>query len=202
MSVKKPEDRIFTVPNILSVVRIMIIPVYVALYLSAEEDKDYYIAAGVMAGSMITDALDGVIARKFNLITTLGKVLDPIADKLTQAVVLLCIAIKFKAHVQLWIMIAVFAIKELFMFVAGYLCIRKGKMLNGALMAGKVCTTVLFVGMALFMLFPRMSNLYIWVITMLCTVAMLVSLGFYVSTYMGKNHGVEIKELRSNNNAG
>ncbi len=196
---KSPEKRIFTVPNVLSMLRIVLIPIYAYLYLTAETNKDFYIAAGVMAFSMITDAFDGIIARKFNLITTLGKALDPVADKLTQAVVLVCLTIRFWHHKQFLILAGIFIVKETFMLIMGVLNLRKGKMLSGALIAGKVCTTVLFVGMALFMLCPNMSGTYVWVISMLCSAAMVVSLWFYVSTYMGADHGVQVVPLAEQN---
>ena len=71
----------FTIPNWLSLFRLLLIPVYVVIYLNAAEPVDYAIAAAILAVSCLTDAIDGKIARKYNLITDFGKFIDPLADK-------------------------------------------------------------------------------------------------------------------------
>ena len=75
-------DQILTIPNLLSVIRLLMIPVIVWLYC---EKQDYIAAAAMIVLSGLTDIADGIIARKFNLVSDLGKILDPVADKLTQA---------------------------------------------------------------------------------------------------------------------
>ena len=84
MYTKDWKKQIFSIPNLLSFFRILLIPVYIAIYLNAEKTTDYYIAGCILAISCLTDLVDGWIARRFNMVTTLGKVLDPLADKLTQ----------------------------------------------------------------------------------------------------------------------
>ena len=59
-----------TIPNLLSLFRLLLIPVYVTLYLRAEAVEDYCIAAGVLAVSCLTDLIDGKIARHFNMVST------------------------------------------------------------------------------------------------------------------------------------
>lgn len=193
MTAKDAKKRIFTIPNILSMFRIALIPIYVWIYLKAERKTDYHIATAIMAVSMITDAFDGIIARKCNMITTLGKVLDPVADKLTQVVVLVCLAIRFS---PLWWVFGVFMVKETFMFVMGLLALSHGRMLNGALIAGKICTAVLFASMALLMLSPDMGHKPTVIISAIDIFVLLVSFFFYMSTYMGGKHGVDIISLR------
>ena len=83
----KKEDWL-TIPNILSYIRILMIPLYIYLYVTADEQMEYYRAAGVLVLSALTDSLDGIIARKTGQITDLGKVIDPLADKLTQVAVI------------------------------------------------------------------------------------------------------------------
>ena len=88
----KSENKIFTLPNVLSFFRILLIPVIIWLYLV----KDNSIWAGyVLILSGLTDVLDDFIARRFNVASDLGKVLDPVADKLTQAAMLICLSIRF-----------------------------------------------------------------------------------------------------------
>ena len=73
------------IPNALSLFRMALLPVFVILYLySADYGSLIYWAFGILILSGLTDSIDGIIARRFNQITDLGKLLDPMADKLTQ----------------------------------------------------------------------------------------------------------------------
>ena len=193
MTKKQLKKEIFSIPNILSMVRIAFIPVYAYLYLTAESIADFHFAALLMGLSMVTDLFDGFIARKYNMITTLGKILDPIADKLTQVVALVCLAIRFT---PLFWVLGVFLFKEGFMLVMGLITLHKGKMLDGALMAGKICTAVLFLSMGVLMIFPYMSNDTAIIIAVIDISAMFISFWFYLSTYMGGKHGINIVSLR------
>lgn len=84
-----------TIPNALSLFRIALVPAFAVLYLCSGPDNYLlYWALGILVLSGLTDSFDGIIARKFNQITDLGKLLDPIADKLTQVTVVLCLAIR------------------------------------------------------------------------------------------------------------
>ena len=132
----------FTIPNMLSLFRLLLIPVYVVIYLDADSSADYALAAGILAVSCLTDMIDGKIARHFNMISTIGKFLDPVADKATQFTLTVCLAVK---HPVLWHLAVLFVIKEGFQLIAGIIQFRKGKMLTGALLTGKICTAILFV---------------------------------------------------------
>ena len=84
--------KILTIPNLLSAFRLVLAGVFAAVYLHAKTRQDYHIAVGILVLSGVTDCADGKIARHFHMISELGKILDPIADKLTQAVVAFCLA--------------------------------------------------------------------------------------------------------------
>lgn len=86
----------FTLPNILSYVRLLLIPVFMVHYLTATDERDYLISGMIIVFSGLTDLLDGIIARKFNQITEVGKLLDPIADKLTQVAVIICLMFRYE----------------------------------------------------------------------------------------------------------
>ena len=88
------KKEIFSLPNVLSMIRLALIPLYIVIYLNAVDIAHYYISAGILAVSCLTDLIDGQIARHFNMVTTLGKVLDPFADKATQFTLILCLAIR------------------------------------------------------------------------------------------------------------
>ena len=97
-------------------IRIIFIPVYAYLYLNAETMADFYIATAIMGISMITDLFDGYIARKYNMITEFGKLIDPIADKLTQGVLLWCLVGKYPLAKALLLL---FIVKESYMCMEG-----------------------------------------------------------------------------------
>ena len=102
----KDRKQIWSIPNLLSFFRILLIPVMVTLYV-----KGRTIAALVVFGvSALSDIVDGQIARRCNMVTDLGKMLDPLADKLTQGAALVCVA---RTHPQLFFLLGFMAMKEL-----------------------------------------------------------------------------------------
>ena len=184
MIIKDWKKDLFTIPNWLSLFRLVLIPVYVIIYLNAVDAVDYAIAAGILAVSCLTDMIDGKIARHFNMISTVGKVLDPVADKATQFTLTVCLAIKYPV---LWHLAVLFVIKEGFQLIAGLLAFSKGKMLSGALITGKICTCVLFVSLILLVLMPGLSQTVINVITLVDAAFMLVSFIHYILVYYRKS---------------
>ncbi len=194
MLIKNWKKDLLTIPNLLSLFRLLLIPVYIVIYLQAKDLTDYCIAAGILAVSCLTDAIDGKIARHFNMISTIGKVLDPFADKATQFTLILCLAIKKPV---LWTLVVLFVIKESFQLIAGYLTFRKGKMLTGALLAGKICTAVLFVSLIILVLFPDLKQSIIYWITAVDCLSMIVSFIGYARTYY--THSPMIQELDQTN---
>mgnify|MGYP003300102085 CR=1 FL=1 len=181
MFMKEWKKEILTIPNLLSLFRIVLIPVYVQIYLNARHPNDYYLAGSVLAISCITDMIDGKVARHFNMISTVGKILDPSADKATQFTLIVCLAVK---HHIIRYMVALFFVKELFQLIAGLLFIRKGRMLRGALITGKICTTILFVSLITMVLLPNLSEQIITVITLIDIGFLLLSFGDYIATYL------------------
>ena len=95
---------ILTIPNMLSFFRILLIPVMAVLYCYYEAHEA---AVVVIAISGVTDILDGKIARKFNMVSDFGKFLDPLADKLTQATMALCLAVRYPGMGVLFILMLV-----------------------------------------------------------------------------------------------
>lgn len=184
MIIKDWKREVFTIPNLLSLFRIALIPVYIHIYLHAVKPQDYYLAGGILALSCITDLIDGKIARHFHMISKVGKVLDPIADKLTQFTLTLCLSLK---HPALRSVLTLFVIKESFQLVALIANLRRGKALPGALMAGKVCTTVLFVSLIALVIFPDMHNALADAIAIVCGIFLCISFISYILAYFGKH---------------
>lgn len=164
------KKEIFSIPNLLGYFRLLLIPIFSYIYCTAQSDRDYYIASGIVLVSSLTDMFDGKIARKFNMITELGKMLDPIADKLTHAALAFCLATRYPV---MWILLALMAVKEGYMAVMGIKYLRIGKKLDGAMWFGKVCTALLFVVLLVLFFLP---NLPMHVVTILITISMVVML--------------------------
>lgn len=147
----KHKSQIFTIPNLLSLVRLLLIPLVVWLYIGR---KDYLGALGILILSGLTDVADGYIARRFHMVSDLGKALDPIADKLTQAATLACLSTRFS---YVWLVLAVLMVKELFAGIVGLYTIKKSGQVEGADWHGKVNTALLYGVMGLHMLVPNLS---------------------------------------------
>lgn len=199
MFVKDWKKDLFTIPNLLSLFRLLLIPVYVVIYLNASAPEDYFIAGGILAVSCLTDLIDGKIARHFNMISTTGKILDPLADKVTQFTLIVCLTIRYPV---LLIMAVLFFIKEIFQLVAGFFLVRKGKILKGALLPGKICTTVLFISLIILVLVPQIGTTAVYVITGVDCVFLLISFYSYARLYY--THGSMIQNMekpdQDNNN--
>lgn len=180
MFIKDWKKEILTIPNLLSLFRLFLIPVYITIYINANDSVDYYLAGAILALSCLTDMIDGKIARRFNMISNVGKILDPLADKATQFSIILCLLSK---HKILWILFSLFIVKESFQLIAGSMNLRKGKMLKGALISGKVCTTILFVSLIIMILMPRLPESIINVIAIIDSLFMLIALFDYISAY-------------------
>lgn len=192
MIIKNWKKEILTIPNLLSLFRLVLIPVYTVIYLNAATPSHYFVAAAILAVSCLTDMIDGKIARKFNMISTLGKILDPLADKATQFTLILCLAVRYPVLQNL---IILFVMKEGFQLIAGCINLRKGRMLKGALLSGKICTTILFVSLILLVLLPQLSDTVVTVITVVDALFMLVAFVDYITAYFG--HRDKIQDLHS-----
>lgn len=149
----KEKQRIFTLPNILSFFRLALIPVIIWLYCSRER---YILALLVLLLSAATDVADGMIARRFDLISDFGKILDPIADKLTQLATLGCLLTRYP---HMWMPLGFLAVKELFTGIMSLYAVKKSGVVKGADWHGKICTVLLYTAIGLHMLW---HNIPLW----------------------------------------
>ena len=188
MFIKDWKKEILTIPNLLSLFRLVLIPVYVYIYLNAQKDSEYLLAGIIMALSCITDMVDGKIARHFNMISNVGKVLDPLADKFTQLALILCLSAKYPI---LYPVLVLFLAKEFFQLIVFIVHIRKGHALDGALMAGKICTTELFVSLIGLVLFPHLNETAVDIIVLIDAGFLINSFICYVLAYFGKNKKIQ-----------
>ena len=185
MIIKDWKKEILTIPNLLSFFRLILIPVYMVIYLKAQEGRDYLLAGSILAVSCLTDAVDGKIARTFNMITTFGKFLDPLADKLTQFALLLCLAIRYPV---LWAVFCLFVLKELFQLFAGIMAANRGYILKGALISGKICTTILFTSLVAMVIFPEIRLSAVRLIALVDGIFLMLAFADYVITYLSKKN--------------
>ena len=188
MSIKNWKTEILTIPNLLSLFRLGIIPVYMTLYLTAETGQQYLTAGILLAVSCVTDAADGIIARHFDMVTTLGKILDPIADKITQFSLILCLSFR---HGVLSYVLILFVIKELFQLALGIINLQHRKILPGALPEGKICTAVLFISLIFLVFFPNLSRPAVNTIAAVNTFFLIVSFAGYYMAYFGDHAKVQ-----------
>lgn len=178
------KNKVITIPNILSLFRIGLIPVIAWLYLKGEN----YWAVGVLILSGVTDVIDGYIARHFNMTSDVGKILDPIADKLTQAVILYCLIFKFPFMMIPFILLV---IKEVFLGIIGLFAVRKTKEVKSANWHGKITTILLYSTMGLHIIWPDitgyLSNLTIGA----CLVFMILSFVLYSLRHIRQLRGAK-----------
>lgn len=167
------QSKILTIPNLLSFFRLCLIPVFMWMYCV---EKNYLWTGIILILSGLTDTVDGIIARKFNMISDLGKVLDPIADKLTQAAMLFCLLTRFPLMIA---PLALMVVKEFFMGVTGLLVIQKTGKVFGADWHGKVNTWLLYAMMILHVFWYNIPDTVSKVLIGICVVMMLISLILY-----------------------
>lgn len=170
------KQQLFTIPNILSYIRILLIPFIIWKYFEAESVNDYRIVAVIVAISGITDMFDGLIARKFNMITELGKALDPVADKLTHIALVICLSVRYP-----WMLyfLALVLIKEGFMGITGIIIIHKKQTkLDGAKWFGKLSTAIFDFFMVILILFPSIPENY-------TKIMIIISASFMIFSFIG-----------------
>ncbi len=158
---KDPNKRIWTIPNILTFIRLLCVPVYMGFIIGAKDfssgivnDTFVYIGFGILVGAASTDLFDGYIARHFNQVSDLGKVLDPIADKVMCVTALLSLTIIGYMH---WGITLALAIKEISqMAFAAYGL--KQKIIIPSRIYGKVAMWFLSIGIILSFFHPVMAE--------------------------------------------
>ena len=181
---KKVGDEFFTIPNMLSILRILLIPVIVYFYVV---QKDNLTTFFVVIFSTITDIVDGFIARRFNMITDFGKFLDPVADKATQLTVFICLITKFKLMI---IPFVVLALKELSSLVIRFIVYKRTEVVDGAKWHGKLTTGLVIATIVLHLLWNDIPGAVSLGVICFCTAFMVLSFVLYTADcvkYLKKN---------------
>lgn len=169
------------IPNGLSVFRILLIPIFLIVFLSHNSQPYFIICAFILLLSGLTDMLDGYIARKYNMTSELGKILDPLADKLTQISILAALVVK---QPKLIYIAVIFIAKEFVMLVGGLIILKRKIEMAPSKWFGKIGTVLFYVATFVIVAFPNL--LYEtagFVIVAIVTAYTLFALIMYIPEY-------------------
>ena len=174
------KEQVCTIPNYMSFARLLLIPFIIWFY----AHENYTVALILLAVSELTDVLDGIVARKFDMITELGKVLDPICDKIMQGGLGACLLLRHGDLWYVWAFFALLVVKELSMLILGWAAARRTGHMVGAKWYGKLSTVVLNSVMIVLFLLPDLNPMYIAVLLALAGAAMLLSMALYTRLWI------------------
>lgn len=167
------------IPNILSTIRLLMIPLFVVAYFNYSA----YVAAVIYVVAWLTDALDGYLARRNNWITDIGKLLDPLADKLMQITAAVCFTVDNLLFLTVLIPLV---IKEFIMLFGGMLVIKRQKVVVQAHWYGKLATVVIFVGAFVRLLVRNNLAVDITVCAVILSMLVFSLLMYYFKIFRGK----------------
>lgn len=177
--------RILTVPNLLSFFRILLIPVIICLYFK----EQYWWAFGLLVLSGATDVVDGWIARTFHVVSDFGKAIDPVADKLTQIALLLCLM-----PMKYWWMVAVLITKEASIGILTLIALRRTHSVYSAGWYGKICTVVIYLSMFVLILWRDADPTFVLVDAIVCSALIALAFVLYLIRYTAILRGAGKKE--------
>ena len=167
------QKKIITIPNILSFFRLCLIPVIVWLY---TVKQDHFLTLIILVLSGVTDIVDGIIARKCNMISDFGKAFDPVADKLTQIAMLFCLVSRFP---YMMIPFVLLVVKEVFTGITALITIKRTNTVKGAVWHGKLTTIALYSMMAIHLLWYNIPRTISLILVGICIGIMLMSFILY-----------------------
>ena len=179
------------IPNILSIIRILLVGVFVWLFWQAR----YVDAIIVYAVAFFTDILDGYLARKFNWVTSVGKLLDPAADKLMVLAALVCIFLS-KRHQTFYLVLFVLAFVKEFLMLIGVLMMLKSKVVAHSDWAGKMATGLFVLGIVLTLFSYELSFVEPWNIALL---SIAIALSYYALLHYAKHQMFAPRQAGSKN---
>ena len=163
-------------PNLISCTRILMVPLFVFFYV----DGKVFLSMCVLLLCGLSDVLDGMIARRMNMVTELGKILDPVADKLIQGAMMLCLAYVYPV---LWGLLAFLVLKELILGAVGIYVMKHKGLVCSSRWYGKLCTVFIYGAMLLLLLFPK-AGAMVNVLTVGCGGLMLLSMLMYLQGFV------------------
>jgi len=178
LKIKKSD--FFLLPNILTYIRLILVPVFAIVYMNAESLTGHLASAIIIVVSGITDVADGFIARHWGLTSDLGKIIDPIADKAMQFTMMFCVCVRYRWVILL---IIIYAVKELISVFASAYLFTRGKHIDGAMWCGKLCTVILFIVMLCLVAIPHIPNHVVNTMIGFAAAFMLLAFVIYMRSY-------------------
>lgn len=165
-----------SIPNMISIGRIFLVPVFALLY---TQDK-VMAAMGVLLLAAASDVLDGAIARRFHMETELGRALDPVADKLIQATMMLCALWRTPS---VWLLLGLHVLRELSLGIMSLHVLRITGHVYSAKWYGKVCTACVYMVMIAALALPQIPDRIIDLGVMICALLMAFCLLGYMLNF-------------------
>ena len=159
------EDRILTVPNLMSFFRLLLIPLIIWVYLKIQK---YWLVAALLLLSGATDVADGYVARHFHQVSNLGKMLDPVADKFTEGIMMILLALRYPL---LWAVVGLFVIHAVLLSYWGIRAINHQEGVTMARWWGKVTTVLLYLVTLALLFFPDIPRTAANAMIILCGIA-------------------------------
>ena len=165
-----------SIPNMISIGRIFLVPVFALLYTQGK----VMAAMGVLLLSAASDVLDGAIARHFHMETELGRALDPVADKLIQAAMMLCALWRTPS---VWLLLGLHILRELCLGIMSLYVLRITGHVYSAKWYGKLCTACVYAVMIAALAFPQIPGRIIDLGVIVCGVLMALCLLGYILNF-------------------
>lgn len=159
---------------------LILVFVFLCVYRQDISYKSLYLGM-ILICSGISDVLDGYIARKYNMVTELGKCLDPIADKLTQFVLLICLLAKYP---MAYVTLGIFVVKELIVTTIGWKVICMQGKNDGAKWYGKLSTVIFYIVTIILVLFQEIDEMIGNILLVVCSTAIIGAFFGYMIQYM------------------
>ena len=181
------------IPNFISAFRIVLIPIYALCFLNVFKlfSSPLFSAGIIFIIAGLSDALDGFLARKNKWVTDIGKLLDPLADKLLEVVVSICMAIKFEGPFVILSTIIVF--KEIVMIVGAYLIMSKSNVYVSSVWCGKLATILWYVLLCSIHFFPEAEENYLFSYTLCIILILVMNLAFVIYAF---NYATQIQTTK------
>ena len=173
-------------PNILTYIRIALVPVFVTLFYAV----NIYVALAIFVVACVTDVIDGFVARKFNMITNLGKDLDPFADKLLKLSTLICfVSVNI---IPLWFLIVMLSL-DLFLVVSGVIILKQGIIIKSNLF-GKLGTLFISLGVLLCFFYEYLNNWNLYILYFGLFIVFVACISYTVTFFIEKKKQKNIEE--------
>ncbi len=180
------KKNVVTIPNLLSLMRLVLIPFICYEYFKLH---DYIATAILVVVSAVTDIADGIIARKFGMVSDLGKMLDPLADKLTEGVLILALSFTYKYLLPLVVSFALFEVSKA---ILGMVVVKKTGEVRSAKWFGKINTVYLYETILVMIVFRNAPDKVMFAKVVVAFAMMIASFVLYVVAY-----SKALKELKN-----